>query len=59
VSVAMNKHAAIEELLVAMFSMQSMQRLHSKDHQEKSASHKLGVGGWSQCLPGLSLDLHC
>jgi hypothetical protein len=43
VSTAVNQHATIEELLEAVFSMQSVPRLYSEDQWEKLVSRKLAV----------------
>jgi hypothetical protein len=43
VSVATSKHAAIEELLEAMFSMWSMARLYSENQQVKLVKRSWGV----------------
>jgi hypothetical protein len=38
-SIAMDVHATMQELLEAVFSMQSVLRLHGEGHCEKLASH--------------------
>jgi hypothetical protein len=43
VSAATNQHATIEELLEAVFSVQSVPGLYSKDQWEKSVSQSVSV----------------
>jgi hypothetical protein len=48
----MNKHAKIEELLEAMFSLQSLLRLYSEDQWEKLVIVPLGGGfEYLHCSP--------
>jgi ribosome-interacting GTPase 1 len=52
VSTAMNQHATVEELLEAVFSVQSLLRLYNENHLEKLVSQRLE-------LVVSSLESHC
>jgi hypothetical protein len=49
-SAATNQHATTEEVLKAVFSVWSAQRLYSKDQRATAISHELQVSSGSSCL---------